>query len=93
MRKALTKRTGSLAAPDQDRFFDLILNFQDTCQAICDLTNGLRELRMISELVRSHFIGCVVTSSSLAAASKLTYGTAMRTIDEMVQRGFIVKRL
>ncbi len=83
---------GSLAAPDHDRFFDMILTFQDTCQAVFDLTNGLRELRMISELVRSHFIGRVVTSSSLAAGSGLTYGTAMRTIDDMVKRGFIVKR-
>ena len=88
----MDEEAGSLVAPDHDRFFDLILNFQDTCQAIFDLTNGLRELRMISDLVRSHFIGRVVTSSSLAAASGLTYGTAMRTIDEMVRRGFIVKR-
>ncbi len=83
---------GSLAAPDHDRFFDMILTFQDTSQAIFDLTNGLRELRMIADLVRSHFIGRVVTSSSLAAGSGLTYGTAMRTIDDLVKRGFIVKR-
>ena len=70
----------------------MILTFQDTCQAILDLTNRLRELRMITDLVRSHFIGRVVTSSSLAAGSSLTYGTAMRTIDEMVKRFFIVKR-
>ena len=83
---------GSLAAPEHDRFCDLILTFQDAGQAIFDLTNGLRELRMITDLVRSHFIGRVVTSSSLAAGSGLTYGTAMRTIDEMLIRGFIVKR-
>ena len=82
--KRIDEETGSLAAPDHDRFFDLILTFQDTCQAIFDLTNGLRELRMITDLVRSHLIGRVVTSSSLAAASGLTYGTAMRTIDEML---------
>ena len=88
----MDEEAGSLAAPEHDRFCDLILTFQDAGQAIFDLTNGLRELRMITDLVRSHFIGRVVTSSSLAAGSGLTYGTAMRTIDEMLIRGFIVKR-
>ena len=83
---------GRLAAQDDDRFFDMVLTFQDTCQAIFDLTHGQRELRMIAELVRSHNVGRVMTSSSLAAASGLTYGTAIRTIEDMIKRGFINKR-
>jgi multiple sugar transport system substrate-binding protein len=88
----MDEEASSFAAPSHDRLFDFLLMFQDTCQGSFDLTNGLRELRVIVDLVRNHFIGRVVTSSSLAAASGLTYGTAMRTIDDLVQRGFIVKR-
>ena len=89
----MEEAAGKAPAPDRVRFFDLVLTFQDTSQTIFDLTSGQRELRMILELVRSHYAGRVVTSSSLAAASGLTYGTAMRTIDRMIKRGFIVKRV
>jgi multiple sugar transport system substrate-binding protein len=73
-------------------FFDLMIDLQDLRQQIFDLTHEQRELRMILELVRSHYAGRVVTSSSLASASGLSYGTAIRTIDAMLKRGFIVKR-
>ena len=65
---------------------------QDMRQTTMALSHSERELRMIIELVRSHDLGRVVTSTSLAASSGLTYGTAMRAIDELIARGFIVKR-
>lgn len=90
--KRIDEETAGMAVKDHDRFFDLILRFQETCETVLDLSHGLRELRMICELVRSHYIGRVVTSSSLAGASGLSYGTAMRAIDDLVLRGFIHKR-
>jgi len=42
---------------------------------------------MITHLVRSHLAARLVTSSSLAAASGLSYGTAIRTITRMDERG------
>ena len=49
-------------------------------------------MRMITHLVRSHLAARLVTSSSLAAASGLSYGTAIRTITRMDERGLIVRR-
>jgi multiple sugar transport system substrate-binding protein len=90
--KRIDEDAGGPAAKDHDRISEFILMFHDTCQAAFDLPHGQRELRMIAELVRAHHIGRIVTSSSLAAASGLSYGTAMRAIDDLVRRGFILKR-
>lgn len=90
-----TERTGRGDRPvgrDPFRFPDLVLAIQDVRQATLKLSHGERELRMIIELVRSHDLGRVVTSTSLAASSGLTYGTAMRTIDDLIKRGLVIKR-
>ncbi|MCW6508766.1 ABC transporter substrate-binding protein [Lichenifustis flavocetrariae] len=87
-----TELDGRPAKRDLFCFPDLILAIQDVSQATLGLRQGERELRMITELVRSHDLGRIVTSTSLAASSGLTYGTAMRAIDDLVQRGLIVKR-
>lgn len=87
-----TERAGRPAGRDPFRFPDLVLAIQEMRQTTLGLSHGERELRMVVELVRSHDLGRVVTSTSLAASSGLTYGTAMRAIDDLIKRGFIVKR-
>ena len=90
-----TERTGRGDRPagrDPFRFPDFLLAIQDVRQATLRLSHGERELRMIIELVRSHDLGRVVTSTSLAASSGLTYGTAMRTLDDLISRGLVIKR-
>ena len=90
-----TERTGRGDHPagrDRFRFPDFVLAIQDIRQATLKLSHGERELRMIIELVRSHDLGRIVTSTSLAAASGLTYGTAMRAIDDLIARGLVTKR-
>ncbi len=77
---------------DPFRFADLLLALEDVRLATLRLSHGERELRMIIELVRSHDLGRVVTSTSLAASSGLTYGTAMRAIDDLLKRGLVIKR-
>ena len=80
------------AGRDPFRFPDLVLAIQEMRQATLGLSHGERELRMVIELVRSHDLGRVVTSTSLAASSGLTYGTAMRAIDDLIKRGLVIKR-
>ena len=87
-----TRRGDHPHGHDPFRFPDLVLAIQDIRQATLKLSHGERELRMIIELVRSHDLGRVVTSTSLAAASGLTYGTAMRAIDDLIARGLVIKR-
>ncbi len=65
---------------------------QQEATQLLGLSAGQREMRMITHLVRNHLAARLVTSSSLAAASGLTYGTAIRTIVQMGDRGLIVRR-
>lgn len=77
---------------EQIRFVDFVARLYEDAESLLQLSGGQREMRMILYLVTCHFDGIPVTSSSLAAASGLTYGTARRTIDALTQRGSIVRR-
>src|SRR5579872_2375136 len=50
------------------------------------------ELRIIIHLIRSHLAGKLVIATSLATASALSYGSAMRAIASMKAQGLIVSR-
>ncbi len=73
-----------------------LLDFIDQLEVDTDqslgLKSGYRELRIATELLRRHLTGNLVTSTALALASGLTYGTAMRALQNMEQRGLIIKR-
>ena len=77
---------------EQVHFVDFVAQIYDEAETLLGPTGSQREMRMVLHLIASHFDGHLVTSSSLAAASGLTYGTALRTIDDLVERGLIVRR-
>lgn len=77
---------------EQVRFVDFIARLHDEAEHLLDLSSGQREMRMLLHLIASHFDGHLVTGSSLAAASGLSYGTALRTIEDLTARGLIVRR-
>lgn len=73
------------------RLLDFAEQLEQAGDSILGLRRG-REMRLIVHLVRNYLSGQLTTSSSLAAASGLSYGTAMRTIERMKARGLIVER-
>ena len=77
---------------EQVRFVDFVAHIYDEAEALLGPTGSQREMRMILHLIACHFDGLLVTSSSLAAASGLSYGTALRTIEDLVGRALIVRR-
>ncbi len=82
-------------ATNLNREMSRLLDFAEQLEQAGDLILGLRrgrEMRLIIQLVRNYLSGRLTTSSSLAAASSLSYGTAMRTIERMKTRGLIVER-
>ena len=83
------------ASPNRDAgdFLELFEHLQRESVRLFDLSGGQREMRMIIHLVRSHLAARLVTTSSLAAGSGLSYGTAIRTITRMCGRGLIVRRV
>jgi multiple sugar transport system substrate-binding protein len=74
------------------RLFDLLEQLHRQAERVLGLRGGQREMRGILALMRHHLAGRLVTRVSLAAASGLSYGTAMRMIDDMLGRGLIVTR-
>ncbi|SHG22821.1 multiple sugar transport system substrate-binding protein [Kaistia soli DSM 19436] len=52
----------------------------------------VRAIGLVLELLRNHFAGRLTTPTSLARASGLTHGTAIRTIGELLLHGLIVRR-
>jgi multiple sugar transport system substrate-binding protein len=77
---------------DVGRFMDFFVQLQEEAKRSFDLSDDQREMPIILDLITKHFAGRLVTSSSLAANSGLTYGTAIRTIRGMMKRGLILKR-
>jgi multiple sugar transport system substrate-binding protein len=78
---------------DAGDFLELYEALQRDAAQLLRLSPGQREVRIITHLVRSHLAGRLVTSSSLAAASGLSYGTAIRTIARMEGEGLITRRI
>jgi multiple sugar transport system substrate-binding protein len=74
------------------RFIDFIEQFEDETEKSLSMRPGYREMRMMVHLMRNHLVGRTTTPTSLAAASGLSYGTAMRGIDSIIERGLIITR-
>lgn len=86
---------GAGSAVHLNREMIRLLDFAEQLEQAGESILGLRrarEMRLIVHLVRNYLSGQLTTSSSLAAASGLSYGTAMRTIERMKRRGMIVAR-
>ena len=86
---------GAMGAANLNREMIRLLDFAEQLEQAGDSILGLRrgrEMRLIVHLIRNYLSGRMTTSSSLAAASGLSYGTAMRTIERMRRRGLIVER-
>jgi multiple sugar transport system substrate-binding protein len=78
--------------PEMLRLLDFIEQLERIGFAHLHLRQGGRETRLIIHLVRNDLLGQLTTNSSLAAASGLSYGTALRTIGHMKRQGLIVER-
>ncbi|MCH8550866.1 MAG: extracellular solute-binding protein [Natronospirillum sp.] len=74
------------------RLIRFVEQFESESEAALSMKSGYRELRMMVHLMRNHLEGRLTTPTSLAAASGLSYGTAMRGIDSIIERGLIVRR-
>ena len=83
---------GTLQKQDLNRFLDFVIALYDEGERIFGAQISQRDMRIVIELVRNHLSGVLVTKSSLAASSGLSYGTAMRAIDAMLEAKLIVAR-
>lgn len=81
-----------LSNTELSRFIDFIEKFEEETEHSLSLNHGYREMRMMLHLMRNHLAGRLTTPTSLADASGLSYGTAKRGIESIIQRGLILSR-
>jgi len=80
------------ASEEMSRFLDFIEQLdQESAQAL-SIKTGYAETQLFVALLRNHLEGKLTTSSSLAQSSGLTYGTAIRAINDIESRGLIMRR-
>ena len=85
-------RSTGISGIEMARVVDFIEQLElESVQAL-SVKTGYSETRLFTTLMRNHLSGKLTTSSSLAANSGLTYGTAMRAITSLLERELIVKR-
>nr|WP_290829620.1 extracellular solute-binding protein [Halomonas sp.] len=74
------------------RFIEFIEKFENETESTLSMSPGYREMRMLLHVMRNHLAGRLTTPTSLADASGLTYGTAKRGIESIMQRGLLISR-
>jgi multiple sugar transport system substrate-binding protein len=77
---------------DMERFLDLVEQFEIETDRALSIKKGYSEVRLLATLVRNHLNGKTSTSSSLVGASGLTYGTAVRALESIEERGLLLRR-
>jgi multiple sugar transport system substrate-binding protein len=81
-----------ISADELSRIIDFVEQLEDETDVTLGLHSSSRELRILAHVMRNHIAGRLTTQSSLVAASGLAYGTALRAIQSLVDRGMIMKR-
>lgn len=81
-----------LSNTELSRFIDFIEQFEEETESSLSMKHGYREMRMLVHLMRNHLAGRLTTPTSLADASGLSYGTAKRGIESIMERGLILSR-
>ena len=81
-----------VSGQEMARFIEFFEQFElETDQAL-SIKKGYSESRLLASLMRDHLNGKFTTSSSLIASSGMSYGTALRAINSLIERGLIVRR-
>ena len=74
------------------KFLDFVDALGSEAEQVLSLKRGYDETRMITTLLRNHLTGKLTTTSLLADASGLGYGTAIRAINSIEARGLLIRR-
>ncbi len=86
------RQSFGVSSHEMARFLDFMEQLEIEVERALTVKAGYSEIRMLVSLLRNHLTGKLTTSSSLVANSGLSYGTAMRGIDSLIERGLIIKR-
>ena len=82
----------SVSNLELERFLNFIEQLELEAELSLSVKKGYSEIRILTTLLRNHLTGKLSTSSSLAGASGLSYGTAMRALAGIENRGLLFRR-
>ncbi len=71
---------------------DFVEQMEIEAERALSLRRGYSEVRLLAALMRNHLQGKLSTSTTLVGASGLSYGTGMRAIASIEERGLLVRR-
>lgn len=82
----------SISGEEFSRFLDFVDALRNEADQVLSLKAGYDETRLITTLLRNHLKGKQTTTSYLAHSSGLGYGTAIRAINSIEERGLLIRR-
>lgn len=85
-------RARGITGEEFARFLDFIDAMANEADQVLSLKRGYDETRLITTLLRNHLEGKMTTTSTLASASGMGYGTAIRAINAIEERGLLGRR-
>jgi len=85
-------RADGISGEELALFLDFIDALGNEADQVLSLKRGYDETRLITTLLRNHLQGKLTTTSFLANASGLGYGTAIRAINAIEERGLLIRR-
>ena len=77
---------------EMSRFLDFVEQLDQESRQSLSIKSGYDETPLLITLLRNHLSGKLTTSTSLAQSSGMTYGTAIRAIGSIEDRGLLVRR-
>lgn len=84
--------TPEITPTELSRIIDFLEQVEVELEQELGVRRGNQELQMLTFLMRNHLAGRQSTQTALIQASGLTYGTALRVLQDLVDRGVILKR-
>lgn len=74
------------------RFLDFVEQLDGETRQALSIKSGYDEMLLLVALLRDHLAGKLTTSTSLAQSSGMSYGTAIRAMASIEERGLLFRR-
>ena len=86
------RRQFGISSDEMSRFLDFVEQLDHETHQALSIKTGYDETPLLVALLRNHLTGKLTTSTSLAQSSGMSYGTAIRAMASIEERGLILRR-
>ncbi len=81
-----------ISSEEMSRFLDFVEQLDHETRQSLSIKSGYDETLLLVALLRNHLSGKLTTSTSLAQSSGMSYGTAIRAMAAIEERGLMLRR-